>query len=69
MFSFAKYVLSENRRRMTPQPFEALMSLKTNSRFWDAVLVEEAIGEAQKERASARYMAHKVREDDTDKEE
>ncbi len=69
MFSFAKYVLSDNRRCMTPQIFEAVMFLKMNSRFWDAALVEEAIGEARKERASARYMAHRVRDDDTDKEE
>ncbi len=69
VFSFAKYVLSDNRRCMTPQLFEALMFLKINSRFWDAALVEEAIGEARKERASARYMAHRVQDDDTDKEE
>ncbi len=55
MSSFAKYVLSDNRLCMT--------------RFWDAALVEEAIAEARKERASARYMAHRVRDDDTDKEE
>ncbi len=48
--------------------FLKLSFLKINSRFWDAALVEEAIGEARKERASARYMAHKVRDDDTDKE-
>ncbi len=69
VFSFAKYVLSDNRRCMTPQLFEALMFSKMNSRFWDAALVEEAIGEDRKERASARYMAHRVRDDDTDKEE
>ncbi len=60
----AKYVLSENRRSMTPHLFEAIMFLKFNSRFWDAPLVEEAIGEARKERASGRYMAHKVRDDE-----
>ncbi len=32
-------------------------------------LVEEAIGEARKERASARYMAYRVQDDDSDKEE
>ncbi len=69
VFSFAKYVLSDNRRCMTTQHSEALMFLKINSRFWDAALVEEAIGEARKERASAHYMAHRVRDDDTDKEE
>ncbi len=35
VFSFAKYVLSDNRRCVTPQLFEALMFLKINSRFWD----------------------------------
>ncbi len=69
VFSFAKYLLSDTRRCMTPQLFEALMFLKINSRFWDAALVEKAIGEAGKERASARYMAHRVWDDDTDKEE
>ncbi len=43
-FIFAKYVLSEKRRFGTPQPFETLMFLKINTRFWDAALVEEAIG-------------------------
>ncbi len=33
VFSFAKYVLSENRRCMSPQHIEALMFLKINSRF------------------------------------
>ncbi len=45
------------------------MFLKINSRVWGAALVEEAIGEARKEGASAHYMAQKVRDDDTDKEE
>ncbi len=35
VFSFAKYVLSDSRRCMTPPTFfEALMFLKINSRFW-----------------------------------
>ncbi len=67
MFSFEKYVLSYNKRCMTHQLFEVLMFLKINNQFWDAALVEEAIEEARKERASALYMAHRVRDDDTDK--
>ncbi len=63
VFSFAKYVLSDNRRCMTPQPFQALMFLKINSRFWDAALVEEAIGEARKERASAGSLTKKITSD------
>ncbi len=49
---------------MTPQLSEAIMNLKFDSRFWDAPLVEEVIREARKERASGRYMAHKVRDDE-----
>ncbi len=64
MFSAAKYVLSENRRSVTPQRFEAIMILKFNSKFWDAPLFGEAIREARKERASGRYMAHEVRDDE-----
>ncbi len=63
MFSGAKYVVSENRRSMTPQPFEAIMFLKFNCRFWDAQLGGYAIREARKERASGRYMVRKVRDD------
>ncbi len=59
VFIAVKYVLSENRRSMTPQLFEAIMFLKSNRRFWTAPLVEEAITESRKERASGRYMAHK----------
>ncbi len=35
-------------RCTTPQLFEALMFVKINSRFWDAALVEEAIGELER---------------------
>ncbi len=64
VFSAAKYVLSENRRSVTPQLFEDIMFLNFNIRFWDAPLVEETIRETRKERASGRYMAHKVRDDE-----
>ncbi len=64
VFRAAKYVLSENRRSMTPQDFGAIMFLKFNCRFRDAPLVEEAIRDAWKKRASGRYIAHKVRGDE-----
>ena len=43
LFSTAKLVLSQNRRSMTPQLFEALMFLKYNDRFWNVHLVADAV--------------------------
>ena len=38
LWSIAKYVLTQKRRGMSPQVFEALMILKMNEPFWDSAL-------------------------------
>ncbi len=42
MWSRAKYVLSDQRSRLTPELFEAILFLKLNSRFWNPLLVSKA---------------------------
>ncbi len=60
LWSLAKYVLTDDRRQMTFQLFEALVFLEMNHRFWDARLVSEAIGCARSERAKARMDANEL---------
>jgi len=58
LWSTCKYILCENRRRLTPQLFEALVFLKVNGRFWDAKMVSQATYNARNDRASLRFEAH-----------
>lgn len=43
LWRVAKYVISENRRRMKPQLLEAVVLLMMNGRLWDAELVTDAM--------------------------
>ena len=47
VFSMAKNVLSENRRRITPELFQAILFLKLNERLWDVDLVSRAIAQTK----------------------
>ena len=50
VFSAGKLVLSQNRKAMSPQLFEALIFLVYNNRFWDVALVGDAIAKVRAER-------------------
>jgi len=60
LWSTCKYILCENRMRLSPQLFEALAFLKVNSRLWDAQMVIEATCSTRINRASARLSAHEA---------
>ena len=42
LWSVAKYILTDNRAKLTPAMFEALLFLKTNEEYWDMTMVMEA---------------------------
>jgi hypothetical protein len=44
LFSMAKFILSDTRKRTNPNLFEALLLLKVNTRFWSVYSVGEAMG-------------------------
>ena len=44
LFSMAKFILSDTRKRINPNLFEALLLLKVNTRFWSVYFVGEAMG-------------------------
>ena len=43
LFSVTQYILSQGRRPISPQLFEALVFSKYNSRFWDIQSVTDAV--------------------------
>lgn len=54
LWSLAKYVLTNQRKSMTPLMFEAFMFLKINETFWSEALVIEAYQNARSKKKSAR---------------
>ena len=62
MWSQAKYILSQQRSRMTPLLFETILYLKINDRFWDMNTVKEAINMAAAEDASERLRKREQEE-------
>jgi hypothetical protein len=44
LFSSAKFILSDTRKRTSPQLFEAILLLKVNSSLWNAFSVGQAMG-------------------------
>ena len=44
LFSAAKFILSDTRKRTSPTLFEALLLLKVNSKFWNVFSVGKAMG-------------------------
>ena len=57
LWSTARYILTSQRRSMSPLVFETLLFLKTNQRFWDHDdIILEAIGKAKFEARSAKIQ-------------
>ena len=44
LFSHAKFILSDTRKRTSPNLFEALLLLKVNATYWNQYSVAEAMG-------------------------
>jgi hypothetical protein len=44
LFSLAKHILTDTRKRTSPALFEALLLLKVNKRFWNEYSVGQAMG-------------------------
>lgn len=44
LFSAAKFILSDTRKRTSPKLFEALLLLKVNRNYWNALSVGKAMG-------------------------
>jgi hypothetical protein len=44
LFSAAKFILSDTRKRTSPKLFEALLLLKVNRNKWNSVAVGKAMG-------------------------
>jgi hypothetical protein len=64
LWSVSSYILTKQRRRMTPQLFEAILFLRYNERFWNLGLVVEAMKEDRMQQYAAR-VEKLVREDET----
>ena len=56
LWSMAKYVLSNQRKSMSPLLLECLMYLKFNRKFWDASMVADAYRLAQTKQQSGRLV-------------
>ena len=54
IWSHVKYILSENRSRMSLLLFESIMFLKFNKRFWDQSTVAAALKNARDSQRVAR---------------
>jgi hypothetical protein len=65
LWSVASYVLTKQRRRMTPQLFESILFLRYNERFWDQTTVAEAMKEDAMEQHTAR-LERRIRDDETE---
>lgn len=52
-----KFLMTDHRRKMTPQMFEAIMFLRYNKRFWNGALVSEAINMNKSDRSASRFKA------------
>ena len=57
LWSVAKYILTDNRAKLTPGMFEALLFLKTNEEYWDMATVMEAYGRVRNEIPNSRVTA------------
>eukprot|EP00171_Calliarthron_tuberculosum_P012024 IDg12024t1 len=54
LWSIAGNILCDNRMRMTPLLFEALVFLKVNKKYWDLNLVRKAMQNARSDRVQGR---------------
>ena len=57
LWSIAKYILTDNRARLTPAMFEALLFLKTNDEYWDMAMVMEAYTRVRNNIPNSRVTA------------
>lgn len=57
LWSVAKYILTDNRSRMTPAMFESLLFLKTNEEYWDMSMVMEAYTRVRNDLPNNRVTA------------
>ena len=62
LFSHCKYIKTETRNRLTPQPFEAITFLKSNREIWEnsQQLISRAISMSKTE----NFRAYKRMEED-----
>jgi hypothetical protein len=63
LFSLAKHILSDTRKKTSPRLFEALLFLKVNRKLWDAYDVGIAMGRSS---AAASQGDHSVGDSDGD---
>ena len=56
LWSLAKFVLTDERSRMTPQLFESIMFLKVNKDWWGQFEVIEAMKMARAAQREARLQ-------------
>ena len=52
IWSMAKYILTQQRRQMSPKVFECLICLKYNREFWDEAMVVTAYRNAKSQKRS-----------------
>jgi hypothetical protein len=56
LWSIAKYILTVQRKSMTPQMFKALLFLKMNEHFWDLELIQRAVHRNVTQRAAKKRL-------------
>ena len=64
LWSVAKYILTDNRVKLTPAMFETLLFLKTNKEYWDMATVMEAYTRVRNEVPNSRVTAMMAEDDE-----
>ena len=64
LWSIAGNILTDNRKSMAPQLFEAILFLRVNQRFWNNDTVLEAVHNAKSKGAEDRMKACELQEED-----
>ena len=62
LFSIDKNFMTNNRKRIAPQLFEAIVFLKMNERLWNQTTVSNAVRQVTSERVEERMRAHLAQE-------
>jgi hypothetical protein len=65
LFSNAKFILSNTRKRTTPSLFEALLLLKVNRSYWNVYSVGKAMGQPFKVKTTRERQVTKARNEDS----
>ena len=63
LWSLARQVLTDHRKRSTPMVTEALLFLKVNHRYWNESLVCEAMDKTKSDRTAGRLAAEQQQSD------